>query len=78
VQRRVLGDEHSYTLFMTRHLVRTLLAGGKCAEAETMLCEVLEDLQRVLGPEHEETRKTMGLLSCQLSRVVRADTPPDF
>jgi hypothetical protein len=55
VQQRVLGHENKDTLLMRRFLAQALAAQGKCAEAETVLRELLEDLQRVLGPEHEET-----------------------
>jgi hypothetical protein len=74
VHGRVLGHENKDTLFMRGHLARALAAQGKCAEAETMLRELLEVQQRVLGPDHVKTQKTMR----RLSRVVRADTPPDF
>jgi hypothetical protein len=58
----VLGSQHPATLDSKHELAITLAALGSKPEARSMLLEVLEARQRVLGPDHPDTLKTAAAL----------------
>jgi hypothetical protein len=58
----VLGVEHADTLRSKYMLAHTLIAREKYAEAEQVLRQLLEQQERVLGPDHKGTLASKALL----------------
>ena len=54
-RRRVLGDEHPYTLITATNLAGCLGKQEKWAEAEPILREVYAAFKKTLGLEHPHT-----------------------
>jgi tetratricopeptide (TPR) repeat protein len=66
VQRRVLGEEHPWTLSTTGNLTSSLWRQGKNTGAERIEREVLDTCRRVLGEEHPDTLDAAGSLANSL------------
>jgi hypothetical protein len=54
-RRRVLGDDHRWTLHTMSYLAETLRALGDLRGALTLHEQTLDARQRVLGPDHPDT-----------------------
>jgi Tetratricopeptide repeat len=55
-EERVLGPEHQYTLNTRHNLVRWTGEAGDAAGARDQYAALLPIYERVLGPEHPDTR----------------------
>jgi hypothetical protein len=61
--RRVVGDEHPFTLRTAHNLGVFVFATGKLDEAETLLLEAWEGRVKVLGAEHPDSQTAKGNLA---------------
>jgi non-specific serine/threonine protein kinase/serine/threonine-protein kinase len=62
IDRRVLGQEHAYTLAATINLSTDLIRQGKFGEAEELARGMLEVSRRTLGSEHPYTLNAIDVL----------------
>src|SRR5947207_15189382 len=53
--KRVLGEEHAYTLSSMANLASTFWNQGRWKEAEELDVQVMETFKRVVGAEHPST-----------------------
>jgi len=60
-RKRVLGEEHLYTLTSMGNLASTYRNQGRWKEAEELDVQVMETRKRVLGEEHPSTLTSMGV-----------------
>lgn len=65
-RRRILGEEHPYTISAMSNLANTLGDLGQLDEAAKMKKEVLEKMKRILGEEHPDTLSVMNNLAVTL------------
>jgi hypothetical protein len=61
--KRVLGDDHPYTLISIGNLASTYRSQGRWKEAEELDVQVLKTFKRVLGEEHPDTLNSMNNLA---------------
>lgn len=61
--RRVLGDEHPYTLGVRYQLALAVAAQGRLAEARSGLRALLDVQRRVLGAAHRYVQNTERALA---------------
>ena len=57
----MLGDDHPITLISINNMGRLLQNQGKLGEAEPYLREALEGRRRVLGDDHADTLRSIGM-----------------
>jgi tetratricopeptide (TPR) repeat protein len=69
--RRLLGEDHPYTLYFMMNVGNVLKEKGALPEAESVLRIALERRQRVLGKEHIETLATVESLAAVLIAAKR-------
>jgi tetratricopeptide (TPR) repeat protein len=62
-RKRVLGDEHSYTLTSMANLASTYRNQGRWKEAEELNVQVMQTRKRVLGDEHPDMLTSMHNLA---------------
>jgi tetratricopeptide (TPR) repeat protein len=62
-RKRVLGEEHPYTLTSMGNLAATYRSQGRWKEAEELEVQVIETEKRVLGEEHPDTLTSMANLA---------------
>jgi len=60
--RRVLGQEHPYTIASISNLASTYREQGRWMEAGELFLQVIETRKKVLGQEHLDTLTSMGNL----------------
>jgi tetratricopeptide (TPR) repeat protein len=72
-QRRVLGNEHPYTLTSIVNMGGQLMSQGKYDEAQVYLAEALEGFRRVLGNEHPSTLISIVNMGGQLMNQGKYD-----
>jgi tetratricopeptide (TPR) repeat protein len=63
VRRRVLGEEHSYTIGTINNLEKIYFAQGRYADAEPLFVHALEIQRRILGNDHPDTLAYMNNLA---------------
>jgi eukaryotic-like serine/threonine-protein kinase len=76
IHRRILGDEHRYTLTSLNDMGVLLSSQGRRAEAEPYYREALETRRRILGDEHPDTLNlinNIGVLLLAESRFTEAE-----
>jgi Flp pilus assembly protein TadD len=61
--KRVLGEEHPYTLTSIANLAFIYSKQGRWKEAESLEVQVMETTKRVLGEEHPHTLTSMSNLA---------------
>jgi tetratricopeptide (TPR) repeat protein len=67
-----LGPEHAETIAAQNALGWILLRQGQNKKARTLMTPVLATARKVLGPEHEETRRTMHVLAAVQDKPEKA------
>lgn len=66
IRRRILGDDHTSTLFSLNNLASALLVQGRLDEAERIFRENLATCRRLLGRDHPNTTRTIARLGTLL------------
>ncbi|KAJ7189420.1 P-loop containing nucleoside triphosphate hydrolase protein [Mycena pura] len=61
--RKILGDDHQYTLRAMHYLSETYFSLGQLEKAQMLLVRVLEIQRQVLGYDHPETLESMSDLA---------------
>jgi hypothetical protein len=62
-RKRVLSDEHPYTLVSINNLASTYNNQDWLSEAEELLVQVIETTKRVLSDKHPHTLSSMANLT---------------
>ena len=73
IRKRVLGDEHSHTLWTMHRLALAYGSHGRWDEAAKLHSDTLERRKRVLGDEHPDTLGTMHNLAVEYGNLGRWD-----
>jgi hypothetical protein len=66
-RKKVLGEEHPFTLISMGHLAATYRNQERWKEAEELDVKVIETRKKVLGEEHPSTLTSMGHLAATSS-----------
>jgi tetratricopeptide (TPR) repeat protein len=69
--KRVLGEDHLYTLASMLNLAYTYSGQGRLKEAEELEVRVMETRKRILGDDHPSTLISMSNLACTYSNQGR-------
>jgi hypothetical protein len=62
-RKKVLGEEHPYTLTSMANLASTYRNQGRWKEAEQLEVKVMETRKKVLGEEHPDTLTSVANLA---------------
>ena len=63
LSRRIMGDEHYWTLYYMHHLAGLYRDQGRYEDAEQLFVKVIEGRLRLLGEKHEHTQLSLAELA---------------